>query len=393
MDAAEASPAAAVAATSLSAALHPTLPTRAECHALLQQLRDVQLRVEERLGVVDAEMQCLEALRVSLTLEKHRAAPARRRAVAVAVLRDDGKRNRDDADGDDYAAAARRMRRGDTLSRTHPPFCGASLYVCGGNPAICAAAPVLSDDETARREVELLFPGGSAIGVAKQAHMPKAAATRLAEVLTEAGLRTDAVALSTASLRQCVSAAAAVRRDGGVLKSLCTAVPAGVVRALCSDSIGDPSLIASCLYTHVAEQAVVRALVLPALRANYRELLRLPPPRQQLQMEAMMWTLSACCHLSDRDLVENTHVQWCRSLQCAAPTAPTVAPHQRAAYAHGWAQLLGAIDTADVRQGYLFILLAVCGGFLDLLDAAAAPLRRRATPFRFGGVAACAPPS
>ncbi|SYZ64297.1 hypothetical_protein (plasmid) [Leishmania braziliensis MHOM/BR/75/M2904] len=357
-----------------------------EWGAVLRQLVELEERAQKRLETVNVEIQYLETVR-GLVMSGRRSEPsARRRSVAVLFRRNDGKRDRDEVPFVGYLSECR-TQRGEAATRSFTPFRQAGLFMSINNPAVRVAPLSLSADEKERQEVEYMFPSCPPIGVVKAKHFPLATAARLLESLTAAGLDERDFALSGTSARRCLSIHTSPEPSD--VEALCATVPEELVRALCRDSMGDCGAIASSLYTKLAEQATLRALVLPEMRVHSVKLLRLPPSRQQLLLDTTMWTLRQCCDCCDRDLMENLHVQWCRVLQSTAPASRARTVLQRKAYATAYSQLFQRLSAASsVRQGYLVLVLAVCGDFLDLVEAGKLPLQRPHDYFVFRGTLA-----
>ncbi|TPP40905.1 hypothetical protein CGC20_36280 [Leishmania donovani] len=362
---------------------HTTSLNHTEWSALLRLLAEVQGRMEQRLEAVNVELEYLEAFRGGIVSEMRSESSPRRRSVTLPAPRDGGKRSREEVPFVGYAIASPRQR-GEVGALGFDPFREAGLYMSSNNPVVRVAPLSLSRDEKARQEVAYILPSYISVGVARARGLPLAGAARLFESLTAAGLDKRDFALSSTSAGRCLSVH--TPPDPGDVEALCAAVPEERVRALCRDSMGDAGAIASCLYTELAQQATLRALILPAMRLRSVKLLRLPPYRQQLLLEATTWTLQRCCDCRDRDLTENSHVQWCKVLHSAAPETESCAYLKRKAYATGYSQLLqGLSAVSSVRQGYLVAVLTVCGNFFDLLDAGKLPLQRRTSPFLFRG--------
>ncbi|KAG5508707.1 hypothetical protein JKF63_05205 [Porcisia hertigi] len=349
--------------------------------ALLRQLEEVHQRMEHRLEKVRLEIQHLEALRGSIASEMLIEPALRRRSVVVLCPRDDGKRDRDESRSVKYAISCR-ARRNEAAIRLSTPFREAALYVNSRQLVVRVAELDPSEDEKARQEVEFILPSCSPHGLVKANHLPLAGAARLLKSLTGAGLNECDFTLSRSSTGRFLIVHAGP--DTSDVEDLCAAVPEGVVHALCHNNIGDSATIASCLYTLLAERATLRAMILPTMRSLSAKLLRLPPSRQHLLLEAILWTLEESCGCCDRDLVENSHVQWCKVLQAVSPLRTARRPFQRIGYATGYCQLLqGLSAVSSVRQGYLTFVLIVCGDFFDLLNAGKLPLQRKAAPFVF----------
>ncbi|CBZ25182.1 conserved hypothetical protein [Leishmania mexicana MHOM/GT/2001/U1103] len=371
------------ASSSPAEVLHATCLQHTAWDALLRQLAEVQRRMEQRLEAIDVELQYLETFRGGIASEVRSESSPRRRSVTVPSPREGGKRSRDEAPFVGYAMTSPRPR-GEVGALGLDPFREAGLYTISNNPVVRVAPLSLSRDEKARQEVEYILPSYIPVGVARAKGLPSAGAARLFESLSAAGLDKRDFALSSTSVGRCLSVH--IPPNTSDVQALCAEVPEELVRALCRDSMGDPGVIASCLYTELAQQATLHALILPAMRLRSVTLLRLPPYRQQLLLEATMWTLRKCCDCRDRDLTENSHVRWCKVLQSAAPETQACANLKRNAYATGYSQLLHGLNVvSSVRQGYLVAVLTVCGNFFDLLDAGNVPLQRRTSPFLFRG--------
>ncbi|KAG5482284.1 hypothetical protein LSCM4_05537 [Leishmania orientalis] len=365
---------------------HVTPQPQNDWGTLLRLLQRVQKQMEHRLEAVDAEIQFLGAVRGGIVSEMRSDASSRQRSVAVLYPGGTGKRERGEVASVGYVTACR-SQRGETANRVVSPFREAGLYVSSKNRVVRVAPLSLSKDEQARQEVERILPSCSPVGVAKGKGFPCAGLARLLASLTAAGLDRGDFTLSGTSTGRCLSVRA--NPDPRDIAALCASVPEEQVRTLCGDSMGDVGAIASCLYTHMAEQATIRALVLPSMRQCSVKLLRLPPSRQQLQLETITWTLRTCCDCGDRDLVENSHIQWCKTLQTVAPAPHARLSCERSAYATCYSQLLQGLRAASlVRQGYIVFVMTICGEFFDLLHAGKLPLQRKLSPFAFRGVLA-----
>ncbi|KAG5482456.1 hypothetical protein CUR178_05595 [Leishmania enriettii] len=365
---------------------HVTPQPQNDWGTLLQLLQRVQQQMEHRLEAVDAEIQFLEAVRGGIVSEMRSDASPRQRSVAVLYPGGTGKRERGEVASVGYATVCR-SQRGEAANRVVSPFREAGLYASSQNRVVRVAPVSLSEDEQARQEVERMLPSCSPVGVAKENDFPCAGLARLLASLTAAGLDRGDFTLSGTSTGRCLSVRA--NPDPRDIAALCASLPEEQVRTLCGDSMGDASAIASCLYAHMAEQATIRALVLPSMRQCSVKLLRLPRSRQQLQLETIAWTLQKCCDCGDRDLVENSHIQWCKTLQAVAPARHARLSCERSAYATCYSQLLQGLRAASrVRQGYIIFVLTVYGEFFDLLHAGKLPLQRKHSPFAFRGALA-----
>ncbi|KAG5481930.1 hypothetical protein LSCM1_05640 [Leishmania martiniquensis] len=374
------------APSSSSQRSHTTPRRQKDWCTLLRLLQEVQQLMEQRLEAVEIELQCLEAFRGSIVSEMHSDASPSQRSIAVLYPKGNGRRDREEAPLVGYLTACRSQRI-EVSSRVFSPFREAGLYLTSKNRIVRVAPLALSEDEKARQEVEHLLPSSSPVGVVKTKAFPSAGLARLLAALTAAGLDKADFTLSGTSVGRCLSVHANPEpRD---VAALCAAVPEKQVRALFDDNMGDFGAIASSLYTYMAEQATIQGMVLPAMRKRSVKLLRLPPSRQQLQLETIIWSLRKCCDCSDRDLVESSHIQWCKALQTTALEGRMRTSRKRSAYATGYSQLLQGLKAVSrVRQGYLVLVLTVCGDFFDLLDAGTLPLQRRNGLFAFRGMLA-----
>ncbi|GET87360.1 hypothetical protein, conserved [Leishmania tarentolae] len=363
--------------------LHTTSLQQKEWDTLLHQLEEIQRRMEQRLEAVDVELQYLEAFRGSVVSEMDSGSLPRRRFVTLPMITKAGKRRRDEVPFVGYATAPPRQR-GEVGSWGFEPFREAGLYMSCNNPAVRVAPLSLSRDEKVRQEVDYILPSYICPGVEGAKGLPFAAAERLIESLTAAGLDKGDFAMPRTSAGRRLNVR--TNPDPSDVKALCAAVSEEHVRSLCCGGMGDSGMIASSLYTELAQQATLRALILPETRLYGVKLLRLPPYRQQLSLEVTIWTLRKCCDCCDRDLAENSLVQWCKALQSVIPETQTCEHLRRDAYATGYYQLLHGLSAASsVRQGYLALVVVVCGTFFDLVEAGKLPFHRKTSPFFFRG--------